>query len=1198
MKYYKYSLIHATKGTLELDHAPQEWSSDQSFWERSMTYWGVFRSFSTKELTIIREGAVFLKLIYDLEGTEALCSYQVEALDTSDYSYSIIYTGIIDFSTYKYFPSVPGYFDVVKVEIIDDTFVNKIKTRESDEVSLAKLVSIDNTAITPFTYEGKSIKVPSRTDTYYAKYSGFLTDVSQLTLAFGLLYAQREDECAINVIDNLTDPAGADAAFFKALYSTAISINLFITGTVVYSASGSIELNFKRYNADGTLMAIIAVGTYYTVGTNYTITLDIDETKTIASIAEGDYIVLEAIYSSTPDSVNLIATNPGTSEYTNFTYTKLVFVDSYFYGYFYHEAFTRILQALTGEASPFYSDKLGRTDSELDTYAADGDMSLGVVTNGYLLRGFELDDTDISLNVSLKDLFLSLHSTTPLSLGIETIGGVKKVRIEELRRAFQDVVFLSIDNAIEINEEVANDLTFSSISIGFSKAELAYNKIKGRYEYNTKVEYSTVITRQKQDFSQVSPCRGDTNAIVGCLTNNKNDKESEDTNYDDNNFIISIVRDSVLQIKRAEGYATLGGLDNSAHSYNLDYQPARNLRHWGSFLSSCVRKYLTSILSFIKSDKSSGAYTKKTTETKIVYEGKDIAVTDLDYPFFDNIYYSFDFVVTNDVIKSMGESDFGIPNVYKKVRFRNNKNDHYRYGWIMKLESRKADNKGFGTFKLLKSRAGIEFVTESTGTVSFDLTGTCTVVIDWGDGTTTTILLTSTEQTVTHTYTDGEAEHTIIISNPQCVTTIDASSNDLTDFTVPPEATQLEEIILDDNNIPGVDPVATWPGDVITDDEGNIVDISEVTIGDQTWMTKNWSGYWPGFKTYNMLVENKDEYGGLYTFAQIMSSGFCPAGWRIPTEDDWNALIAYIGGVTGGAGKLKEIGTTHWTTPNTDAADDYDFAAIGGGYASKIGAFLNLKDIGYLWSATDGNTQFYAKVIKMSYDSGDITIANGLKLNYYSLRLIKGTTVNTITDVDGNVYTYVTIGTQQWLVENLRTTKYADGTPIPNLTLAADWIAEDGSAGHDGAYCYYDNDVANKATYGALYNWHAVNNAHGLAIAGWRVPSDADWSVLTTFLGTYTIVGGKLKEAGTTHWTTPNTGATDDYGFKALPGGERTDSAGAFDFKGIANYLWKTNATDATKAHMEYMLNNSASCLSSTAANKKKGSSIRLMRDI
>jgi hypothetical protein len=702
-QYYKYSLIHATKGTLELTHAPQEWSSDQAFWERSMTYWGVFRSFSTKELTIIREGAVFLKLIYDLEGTEAVCSYQVEALDTSDYSYSVIYTGIIDFSTYKYFPSVPGYFDVVKVEIIDDTFINKIKTRESENVSLAKLVSIDNAAITPFTYEGKSIKIPSRTDTYYAKYSGFLADVSQLTLAFGLLYAQREDECAINVIDNLTDPAGEDAAFFKALYDTAISINLFITGTVVYSASGSIELNFKRYDLDGNLMATVAVGTYYTVGVDYTITLDIDETKTISSIIEGDYIVLEAIYSSTPDSVNLIATNPGTSEYTNFTYTKLVFDDSYFYGYFYHEAFTRILQSLTSEASPFYSDILGRTDSELVTYAADGDMSLGVVTNGYLLRGFELDDTDIALNVSLKELFLSLHAVYPLSLGIETIGGVQKVRIENLRHAFQDVVFLSIENATEINEEVANDLTFSSISVGFSKAEEAYNKIKGRYEYNTKVEYSTVITRQKQDFSQVSPYRGDTNAIVGCLTNNKYDKESEDTNYDDNNFIISIVRDSVLQIKRAEGYSTLGGLDNSAHSYNLDYQPARNLRRWGSFLSSCVRKYLTSILSFIKSDKNSGAYSKQTTESKIVYEGKDIVVSDLDSPFYENIYYSFDCVVTNNIISLINSTTSDIPNLYYQVRFRNNTNESYKYGWIMKIESRKSDNKGLGTFKLLKA---------------------------------------------------------------------------------------------------------------------------------------------------------------------------------------------------------------------------------------------------------------------------------------------------------------------------------------------------------------------------------------------------------------------------------------------------------------------------------------------------------------
>jgi uncharacterized protein (TIGR02145 family) len=203
-----------------------------------------------------------------------------------------------------------------------------------------------------------------------------------------------------------------------------------------------------------------------------------------------------------------------------------------------------------------------------------------------------------------------------------------------------------------------------------------------------------------------------------------------------------------------------------------------------------------------------------------------------------------------------------------------------------------------------------------------------------------------------------------------------------------------------------------------------------------------------------------------------------------------------------------------------------------------------------------------------------------------------------IYDIDGNLYHYVRIDSQEWLVDNLKTTKYADGTPIPNLTLNADWIAEDGSAGHDGAYCWYNNDIANKTPYGALYNWYAVDNVHGLAPTGWRVPSDADIIALATFIGTDSIVGGKLKETGLTHWLTPNTDASDNYGFKGLPGGERTN-LGAFYNITTNGRHWNTDPVDATKAYSYHLVYISAYIDKSiTGYEKARGFSVRCMRDI
>jgi uncharacterized protein (TIGR02145 family) len=133
----------------------------------------------------------------------------------------------------------------------------------------------------------------------------------------------------------------------------------------------------------------------------------------------------------------------------------------------------------------------------------------------------------------------------------------------------------------------------------------------------------------------------------------------------------------------------------------------------------------------------------------------------------------------------------------------------------------------------------------------------------------------------------------------------------------------------------------------------------------------------------------------------------------------------------------------------------------------------------------------------------------------------------TVSDVEGNVYKTVTIGNQVWMAENLKTTKYNDGT---NITMAA------GNLPTTEAYFYYDNDISNKDIYGALYNWYAVNTAK-LCPTGWHVPNNAEWQTLTDYLGGFYVAGGKMKEEGYNHWLAPNTGATNESGFTALPGG-------------------------------------------------------------
>jgi uncharacterized protein (TIGR02145 family) len=197
----------------------------------------------------------------------------------------------------------------------------------------------------------------------------------------------------------------------------------------------------------------------------------------------------------------------------------------------------------------------------------------------------------------------------------------------------------------------------------------------------------------------------------------------------------------------------------------------------------------------------------------------------------------------------------------------------------------------------------------------------------------------------------------------------------------------------------------------------------------------------------------------------------------------------------------------------------------------------------------------------------------------------------TMTDQDGNTYKTITIGTQTWMAENLRTTKYNDGTTIPNLTDDDEWAGLS-----TGAYCNYNNtnNTDTIATYGRLYNWYAVNTGK-LAPNGWHVPTDAEWTQLTTFLGGESIAGDKLKETGTSHWVNPNTGATNETGFTALPGGAR-DGYGSFFLFGYSGFCWSATDCDGTSAWSREMSYDRSNVLMLTGVNEV-GFSVRCVRN-
>jgi uncharacterized protein (TIGR02145 family) len=288
----------------------------------------------------------------------------------------------------------------------------------------------------------------------------------------------------------------------------------------------------------------------------------------------------------------------------------------------------------------------------------------------------------------------------------------------------------------------------------------------------------------------------------------------------------------------------------------------------------------------------------------------------------------------------------------------------------------------------------------------------------------------------------------------------------------------------------------------------------------------------------------------------------------ISTATPTTSTTATISGdvVNDGGASITARGIAYSTLPNPTIANN---TAPGG---TGLGAFTTTL------TGLTANTLYYAR----AYATNVAGTSYGGEVNVFTA----------VTDVDGNVYNTVTIGSQIWMTENLKVTHYRNGDLLPNVTDIVEW-----NSLSTGAYCNYDNDLNNGAIYGSLYNWYAVNDPRQIAPPGWHVPSIAEWTVLYTHLGLTqpedTVAGGKMKEAGTVHWLTPNKGANNSSGFTALPSGVRAYN-GTFNALGIA-CVWRINAVASWAAMPSLYYANAGLSFGSNCMSC--GNSVRCIKD-
>jgi uncharacterized protein (TIGR02145 family) len=383
------------------------------------------------------------------------------------------------------------------------------------------------------------------------------------------------------------------------------------------------------------------------------------------------------------------------------------------------------------------------------------------------------------------------------------------------------------------------------------------------------------------------------------------------------------------------------------------------------------------------------------------------------------------------------------------------------------------------------------------------------------------------------------------------------------------------------NNPPNVD----FSANQTNINTGSSINFTDLSSGNPTTWSWTFEGGTPSIATLqNPIIQYNTP--GTYTVSLTASNA---------TGSNTETKTAYI---------EVNIQNNQLPTINTSAISGITntTALSGGNITEQGGSAVTAR--GVCWSINPNPTITNSKTIDGSGTGSFISEITGLASNTtYHVRAYATNTTgtaygnefsfttqlegSTITDIDGNVYSIITIGTQVWMLQNLKTSKYNDGTTIPTGLSNTAW--ENTTS---GAYAIYDNNAANNTTYGKLYNWYAVNTGK-LCPEGWHIPTDAEWTVLTSFLGGLTVAGGKMKS--TNGWQAPNAGATNSSGFTGLPGGLRFYN-GFYYNVGSYGYWWSSTEYDSGFARDRLLLYDS-SVARRDGNGLEDGLSCRCLRD-
>lgn len=694
----RFKFVLSSNGTdLTLRYAPKGWDDGELTFIRDKFYKGVFESYSTSELTFVKDGRDFIQTAYETAGIDHEVTINIYILNNSTFQYQIYFAGKLDLSTYK--------IDSIGVtcEVIPAGFQNVVLNRDEIDVDMRSTKSIGGTdgdtpalSTVPEKVTIPEYKVTQNAD-WYGEENKTNTGISFIHyVPLALIFSEYEQ----NELFSQTYAKTSDGSQKIILSQNNHSVDIYgvINARVILqsAAFSGLNISIKKNGVDFYSQPCIETqtGPYeysYTLVINSIVTLALNDTiEVIGTFLTTSILSYSLFYFNA--SIN-ISEQLGSS---------LVNVSPFMF--YIYEAFVRTLQLTSGNQQPFYSKFLGRTDSVPVSYPTDGLGSLMAITNGRWVREFDANTNQ--LNFSLKELFTSINALHNIGLGFETISGSLKVRIEP-EAYFFDITenpnyptesqYYQVNQILDLSSEVTNEIISKEVLPDWYANEIdggygtfEYENVQGLKEFNTKSSWATPIKAVKTKLNLVSPYRADTQGVNKLREKPVATFPTEDVSGDNDVFLFDVKRGGtyVFTVKTWDDFDYVSGGVDPQSSYNLNFSPRRNLERHGNRITSMKLK-TTDEIQWLKSDKNNSLITQRDDETTPKAENEDILVSTLTPGYWVPEAYIFEAPVNLATVTAIQANPRGV------IKIGTGK-----YGWILDIQTNNEKKKG--TFKLLR----------------------------------------------------------------------------------------------------------------------------------------------------------------------------------------------------------------------------------------------------------------------------------------------------------------------------------------------------------------------------------------------------------------------------------------------------------------------------------------------------------------